>query len=397
MGSDPEFFVVDKKNRVLASDQFFPGKEKPWKFDPGNRKLALFFDGIQAEMNVPASTCREIVSYYIRSCLRAADKKIGKNNSIVIQPSIRVRQSVLNNADPEARIFGCAPDFNAYTLGQNTPEMDASRHLYRYAGGHIHLGISSQYLKKNNTEYRLAKTEEGHIKTIKFIDYVTGAILVIMDKGVNAKRRRTKYGTAGCFRPTPYGLEYRTPSCWWMKSPAAMSLTFGIVRMAWNMLVSKLDEDFINQVGYSQEDLRGIVDESDLVAAKRFWKYLRPCLAVVGESRYNPLHVLSARISKSYGYLGHDKYNKASQNAIKNSKCPAIKNGSTPVFSLAAFEYMVRHGSDTLITDNVAKEWRFSSENMFHNENGFVDGLYSRLVRNKDFLNFQKDFFAKVV
>jgi len=397
MGSDPEFFVVDKKKRVLASDQFFPGKKEPWKFDPlEDEKLTLFFDGIQAEMNVPASTCRETISYYIRACLKAADRKIGKNNSIVMQPSIRVRQSTLNNADPEARIFGCAPDFNAYTLRQNTPKIDASRHIYRYAGGHIHLGVSSPYLKKSSIEYKLAKTEDGHIKAIKFIDYVTGAILVMMDKGINAKRRRTKYGTAGCFRPTPYGFEYRTPSCWWMKSPAAMSLIFGVVRIAWNMLISKLDEDFINQVGYSQEDLRGIVDESDLVAAKRFWKSLRPYLAIVGRSQYNPLHVLSARTSKNSGYIGCFKHDKISQNAIKNSKLPTI-NGGIPVFSLAAFEYMVRHGSDTLVTDDVAKEWHFNSRQKFHNENGFVDGLHNRLVRNKDFLGFQKDFFAKII
>jgi hypothetical protein len=386
---------VDEKDNVVASDQFFPGKEKPWKFDSDNKGLALFFDGIQAEMNVPASTCRESLSYYIRTCLRKANDKIGKKHSIVMQPSIRVKQSVLNNADPEARIFGCAPDFNAYTLGQNTPEMDASRHPYRYAGGHIHLGISSPYLRKDSIQYQLAKTEEGHIKTIKFIDYLTGAILVMMDKGVHAKRRRTKYGTAGCFRPTPYGLEYRTPSCWWMKSPATMSLTFGILRLAWNILVSKADEDLIAQVGYSQEDVRGIVDESDTVAAKKFWKSLRPYLAVTSESRHNPLHLVSLRTSQN-SYVGKFMYDNYQRKNIENNEFP-YKSKGTQVYALAAFEYMVRHGSDVIITDDVAKEWQFNSENAFYNVNGFIDGSFAKLFRNEDFLNFQKDFFAKVI
>jgi len=393
LGTDPEFFVTDKKGKVLASDKFFPGKKEPWHFDINNEYQALFFDGIQAEMNIIPSKCRETVSYFVRQALIKAKEKIGSDHDILLKPSVRVQKSVINGADPQAKIFGCEPDFNAYTLGQNTCEMDASKHPYRYAGGHIHIGMGSKYAKAGNPEYEIAKTEEGHIRAIKFIDYITGAILVMMDKGVDAKRRRTKYGTAGCFRPTPYGLEYRTPSCWWMKSPATFSLTFGLIRLAWNMLISKYDEELVRNVGYSVEDVRGIVDENDTVAAKRFWKQIRPYIAVTTYEQHNPLHIKSIR-TRSNGFI-EDKPQWLK--SISESKMPPIKGGSSPVYSLAAFEYMVKHGSKSFITDNVQEEWSFSSVPKFYNINGFIDGMYSKLCFNADFKKFQKDFITHIL
>jgi len=393
LGSDPEFFIADAKGKVLAADKFFPGKKEPLRFDAEYKNLLLFFDGIQAEINIPASTCRETVSHYIRDGLRKATEVIGEDNKIIMKPSVRVTKTLLKKADPEALIFGCEPDFNAYTGKQNTEAMDASAHMYRYAGGHIHLGMSSAYAKNGN-EYDLAKTEEGHVRAIKFIDYITGAVLVMMDKGPNAKRRRTKYGTAGCFRPTPYGIEYRTPSCWWMKSPAAMSLTFGLTRLAWNLMISGFDEELIKNVGYSLEDVRGIVDENDTVVAKRFWKTIRPYIAVSSRGTHNPLHIKSLR-TPTGGYMGTAK---DGINLINRHKMPKLHGGAgAPVYALAAFEYMVKHGSDLLITDDVSEEWSLKSQNKFFNTNGFVNGMYAKLNDNADFKKFQKDFITHIL
>jgi len=393
MGSDPEFFVADSKGKILASDKFFPGKKKPIIVSGDHKDLKLFFDGIQAELNIPPTACRESVSFFIREALVKAQKIIGEDHHIVLQPSVKVSQKVLNEADPEARIFGCMPDFNAYTLGQNTCEMDASRHLYRYAGGHIHIGMSSVYNRKADMEYKMAKTEEGHIRTIKFIDYITGAILVMLDKGADSKRRRTKYGTAGCFRPTPYGVEYRTPSCWWMKSPTTMSLAFGMVRLAWNMLISNIDEELIKNVGYSQEDVRGIVDESDTVAAKKFWQAIRPYVSIASKSIHNPLNVKSIRTPLS-GFVDE---NKDWKRALIKGKMPFINGGGEPTYALAAFEYILKHGIKGLIDDDVSNEWLFGRRDQFYNVNGFVSGMYSKLSKNTDFKKFQTDFLLNIL
>lgn len=393
LGTDPEFFVADKKGKILASDKFFPDKKEPWLFDERDTKQSLFFDGIQAEMNITPSCCRESVSYSIREGLIAACKRVGKDHDIVLRPSVRVLKSVIDGADDQAKIFGCEPDFNAYTLKRNTCEMDASKHPYRYAGGHIHIGMSSNYARSGSTEHKLAKTEEGHIRAIKFIDYITGAVLVMMDKGADAKRRRTKYGTAGCFRPTPYGLEYRTPSCWWMKSPAAFSLIFGLTRLAWDILISRHDEEVVRHVGYSLDDVRGIVDENDTVEAKRFWRQIRPYIAIASKGVHNPLHIESLRATRG-GYL---KSRESWLVPIAEGSMPELEIGGTPVYALAAFEYMVKHGSNLLITDDVKGEWRLNSLRDFHNVNGFISGMYAKLKGSTDFAKFQEDFITNVL
>lgn len=395
MGTDPEFFVADKKTgKILAADKFFPDKDHPMtieslKADPRNK---LFFDGIQAEINVTSATCRESVGYYVREGLRQAAQTIGKDNMIVVKPSVRVQKSVINAAKPEARIFGCMPDFNAYTRGTNTSEIDASNHPYRYAGGHIHVGVSSSYLKPGDREYNLAKTEEGHLEVIKFFDYVSGPILLLMDKSPESKRRRSLYGSAGCFRPTPYGIEYRTPSCWWLKSSAGMSLAFGMVRVAYNLLLANLSEEFKKAVGYTEDEVRAIINESDIVGAKKFWKAIRPYVAITGFGNSNPLHVKSVRTTGS-GFLDD---NTAWYNYIKNDKPLAFKGCNdkpgTVVHALAAFEYLVHNGSELLISDELATEWCFNSRDAHHAQNGWINQMYYKLAKDDKFTDIQADF-----
>ena len=67
MGGDPEFFIANKKGKVMNADAYLPGKDKPIIVSSRNDyKSKLFFDGIQAEMAVAFSkigraSCRERV------------------------------------------------------------------------------------------------------------------------------------------------------------------------------------------------------------------------------------------------------------------------------------------------------------------------------------------------
>lgn len=408
LGSDPEFFVAEKSTgKILASDKFFPDKDHPM---PVNKQYVdngkLFFDGIQAEINVPKATCREGLIYSLRYALMKATEVIGKDNTIVIKPSVKVQKSVIADAKPDARIFGCMPDFNAYTRGTNTNMVDASMHPYRYAGGHIHIGVSSPYLKPGDREHTLAKTEEGHLETIKFFDYVSGPLLVLMDKSPESKRRRSLYGAAGCFRPTPYGIEYRTPSCWWLKSPAGTSLAFGLVRLAWNILLSNEAEEFKKAVGYTEDEVRAIVNESDVAGSKKFWKAMRPYLAVAGNGNSNPLHIKSVRTLMG-GYIGDNSsewlHNVMNNKPINFDGC--VGDPGIIVHALAVFDYMVRHGSDILISDDLAKEWVFSDREDHYAQNGWVNQMFYKLAKSKefagemttDFLKFQTGFLAETL
>jgi hypothetical protein len=382
MGGDPEYFVADSNGKILNADAFFPGKENPIKVKSRreNVQSELFFDGIQAEMAVAYSTCREYLADNIRWCWEAALAKIPSDHKIVLKPSAKIQREVIEQADPEARRFGCAPDFNAYTLTTNTPEMDASRHPFRYAGGHLHLGVPDKgYRTKDDPYLRMATTEEGHLRIIKFFDLLVTIPTLLLDNGPGARRRRSKYGKAGCFRPTPYGVEYRTPSCWWLKSPLTVSIVYGLARLAWTVVALGMDGAFAQAVGADEETVSGCINESDVSTVKKLWGNMRPYMGLIGFPISNPLNIGSVRTDMQE-YV-KDKY-KGFEGA------PSFKG--KPVYSLAAFEYMLKNGLDSVISNDVKKDWGFDKDYTYHN--GFLNGSYHKLFGNEDFHKFQNDF-----
>ena len=411
-GGDPEFFIADENGEVMASDKIFPGKEKPIEFkgvDCYNGKekdcdnLKLFFDGIQAEMNIGIQRCREYVADNIRICITRALGIMGRKDKtykILLEPSVEVSKEVIEGADPEARRFGCMPDFNAYTLTTNTSEIDATNHPYRYAGGHIHLGVSSPYLKKSSGEYKMAKTEEGHIRIIKLLDLLVGIPCAILDDSKGAIIRRYEYGKSGCFRPTPYGIEYRTPSCWWIKSPITVSLILGLARLAWTIAASysdtNMDEQLFKLIKYEPEDIKGICDESDKKEAIKVWDTLKAYLALIGKQSSNPVHIKNFRSNGIYTHRfdamsgKKPKFYDRNGIVIDEEKIDSF----TPVFPFMVFEYLAKNGLSSIISDNIKKEWSIGRK--FNNCLGFISGTHSELSINKDFLAFQKSMLKEI-
>lgn len=389
LGGDPEFFVADARGVVLNADRFLPGKDDPILVASPhheNRESKMFFDGIQAEIAAAHSNCREYFADNIAECLRIMIDRIPGNHRIILQPSARIQKAIIDNADPEARIFGCMPDFNAYTLCQNTPEMDASNHPFRYAGGHMHFGISSPYYGPDNDEYAIAKTEDGHLRAIKFFDLLVTIPTLLLDNGPGAERRREKYGKAGCFRPTPYGIEYRTPSCWWLRSPMTVSLIYGLGRLAWTMLTKKKDEDIRKAIGCTEDEIRGAIDEADFKTVKRIWENLRPYISLAGVPFGNPLCIASVRTTKASSVKDH--YTGMA------GKLPTLDG--VPVFGLAAFEYALANGIDSVVVNDFKEEWGLNEDRMYKSGNGWINGCFKNLVNNKDFIKFQASFLKSV-
>lgn len=389
IGGDPEFFISDEKGVIRSADDFLPGKHKPLsvKARGEGQYSRLFFDGIQGEMAVHEQQCREYFAGNIEKCWRELYTRIPDDHKVILAPAAKIRKSVLKNADPEARIFGCEPDFNAYTLSQNTPEMDASEHPYRYAGGHMHLGISSQYLN-TGAEFDLAKTEEGHIRAIKFLDLMLTIPTMRLDNDPGSKLRRSKYGKAGCFRPTPYGIEYRTPSCWWLKSPLLVSLSYGLARLAWTVLVSGLEDSYRKVLGFDEETVRGTIDETDNKTADKMWKKMRAYIATSGAYCTNPLHMLSHRATDSR-YIP--------ENYRPWDGTPRFLNYADEgrvVYALAAFEYMRENGVHSVIDKDVKTEWKVG--NKFKSRHGLVIGSYTKLRDNDDFMKFQDSLLKEL-
>lgn len=384
LGGDPEFFIANKRGKVLNADAFLPGKEDPVLVHVvhGDEPSRVFFDGIQAEMAPTHNICREYFTYNIKACWEEVLRRIPNDHKIVLKPAVKIQKSVIEGADPEARRFGCAPDFNAYTLTTNTPEMDASRHPFRYAGGHLHFGaVRAINFGENDPIFKMALTEEGHIKLIKFFDLMVTIPTLLLDNGPGSTKRRSKYGHAGCFRPTPYGIEYRTPSCWWLGSPMLVSLIYGLGRMAWTIMGRSMDEKFREVIKTDEETIRGAIDESDVKTVKKIWDRMMPYLAVIGVPLSNPLHIGSVETTR--GDWVRSRY--------KWTDGPPSLEGKK-VHSLAAFEYMLKHGLSSVISDDVKHEWGLNPDSIY--KNGLINGSFHKLVDNEDFQKFQTSFVS---
>jgi len=286
------------------------------------------------------------------------------------------------------------PDYNAYTLSVNTPEMNAAEHPFRYAGGHIHLGWSSPYLNKHSAEYKMVKDMEMHPKIIKMLDLIVSIPTLPLDNAPGSKMRRDKYGKAGCFRPTPYGVEYRTQSCWWLQSPATAALVLGLGRLAWNIMAADRTDLFLAKLGTDEQEIRGTIDEGDVGNAKKLWRKMRPFIAWIGSPHWNPLHVGSA-------------YNKGLIDMSSFGVNPVSGTLPKTEAGLAFFEYILMNGLDSVIDPkNVAKSWGLSKKpgveaNLMLDKpqyRGFNAGAHLLTVgKKRDFGKFQKSFWKECV
>lgn len=203
IGADPELFIINEKTkRVVSSVGLIPGeKGNPFVADDMPAGFGLETDNILAEFNIPPVTSEEAFINnieYMKQYIDKFVKNINKDLGILCAASKTVDKSQLQS--PQAQLFGCDVDYNAYTEAPNKKPEGAKTNL-RSAGFHIHIGY-----KDNNID--------TSVNLVKYLDMYLGVPSVIYDKD---KRRRSLYGKAGCFRLTPYGVEYRVLSSAMMK------------------------------------------------------------------------------------------------------------------------------------------------------------------------------------
>jgi hypothetical protein len=193
IGADPELFLKNHDNKLISVVGLIGGtKQQPMPIGNG---CAVQEDNVAAEFCIPACySANEFVTsiQYALGDIQIRADKLGLTLANMVASA---------SFDPDqlktrkAREFGCDPDFNAYTLEVN-PRPKADDKTLRSAGGHVHIG-----------------TDKPVEEVIRTLDLFLGVPSVIMDPD---ERRRQLYGKAGCFRPKPYGAEYRTLSNYWI-------------------------------------------------------------------------------------------------------------------------------------------------------------------------------------
>lgn len=218
-GSDPEFMILDNKDVISAIGVL---KHKDKKFKVKNNYF--YHDNVLAECTVkPSKTEKE--------CIENFRESIKELNNLVkpykIDPvsSHRFKKSQLNNH--YAMEISCNPEFCIYKLEEIEPDQDFFlKNSLRTAGGHIHIGTD------------IIKNIEDTIALIKLLDLFVGIPCTFLDNSKESLQRKKVYGKAGRFRLTKYGIEYRTLSNFWLKSPDLVSLVYNLSFFTVNFIKS---------------------------------------------------------------------------------------------------------------------------------------------------------------
>lgn len=230
LGADPEFFIELPNGQMKAITGLIGGsKENPLAIDDhGDFKIQE--DNVAAEYNIPPSYSKEKFIEHILwpqtyiAHLLGTDKFTISRKASASFPKKELR-------DPRTQEFGCEPDFNIWTLGINErPSCDDK--TFRTCGGHVHIGLEDQ-------------SHENIIRVIKNMDHYLGIWSVVADAD---EKRRQLYGKAGCFRPQPHGVEYRTLSNFWIFSPETISEVWDRTQAACNDTNTEYDEQLIQEI-----------------------------------------------------------------------------------------------------------------------------------------------------
>lgn len=250
VGCDPEVFVKKNGTFLSAYGLIKGDKKNPFKVNKG----AVQVDGMALEFNIdPAHTedefCINVQEVFSTMCAMVPGYEV------VATPVAHFDPAYLLGQPQEALELGCDPDFNAWTGLANT-KPDGGRPM-RTASGHVHIGWT------NNADVTSA-SHLGMVKeAMKQLDFFLGLPSLMYDADLE---RREMYGCAGCYRPKPYGAEYRTLSNAWLKSEKLMRWVFRNAQAGMHKLNSGVN------LSQKYGDIQSIINTSDKKAAMKIIK-----------------------------------------------------------------------------------------------------------------------------
>jgi hypothetical protein len=287
IGTDPEFALRKANGDWVSAIPLIPGtKDKPLQLANGSW---LQHDNVALEFAVTPSQYLEEFKRKIKDTLELATMYLPNDVDIVAVPSADFPENELDH--PEAREFGCDPDYNAWTGGVNKFDEDAPNRPLRSFGGHIHIGATDKYhWLKYPAEARMF---------VRWLDVMLGLPSMIIDNSPAARNRRELYGKAGAYRLPAHGVEYRTLSNFWLKDMDRIELFFRLTSEAveyYHKYDTKglvnyiLPDEIINEVFVG--DAQGFFTEirKHNVIKKVTWELFKECAEKAGENEETTLN-----------------------------------------------------------------------------------------------------------
>jgi len=233
LGSDPEVFLLTNQLPKSVCGLIGADKWNPLQVDNMPEGFTFQEDNVALEFGVPpASNANEFVAHI--QAVQSAFLQRYKGLSFSKLSCIVFPDSEMNH--PMAHIFGCEPDFNAWTGLENKKPSPPVKNM-RSAGGHVHVET---------------QLDKHHV--IQAMDLALGVPSVLMDTG---KARRQLYGAAGAHRPKSYGVEYRTLSNFWIFDEK-------LIRWIWRNTATALESVAAGvSLKEFQHDIESCINNSD--------------------------------------------------------------------------------------------------------------------------------------
>lgn len=214
VGADPELFLR-KGNKIMSAIGLIGGtKKNPKPMEGLPKGFAVQEDNVLVEFNIPPATNqRDFNENIVTSVAYVSGLATKLDMSLSKKASASLTKDQLMN--PLAHVFGCDPDFNVWTLEANARPYSEDASL-RSAGGHIHIGVKGF---KDSQKILLGR----------WLDFLIGIPFAAADPDT---KRLQLYGKPGAIRFKPYGIEYRTPSNYWLFKPTLRSDLFVKIKRA---------------------------------------------------------------------------------------------------------------------------------------------------------------------
>jgi hypothetical protein len=265
IGADPELFLVDDlTGGIIPACGLIGGtKDKPHELGGG---FAVQEDNVMVEYNIPPATDPNTFSRYVTEGLNSTMNFVRTKLDTASYSSVAEHLFGYNQLTADgALVFGCSPDFNAYARGEafdalHANVLERARGAWRFAGGHVHIGYGNP---SEVPEYVVAG----------LADLFIGLRSVGADQ---QKERRKLYGQPGRYRPTKYGIEYRTLSNYWIFDPDT-AYGVGIAANQLGHYVESTPKAEIQRLFKETpwNDVRRAISEDDQALARSLISYVR--------------------------------------------------------------------------------------------------------------------------
>lgn len=223
LGADPEIFLQDASGTLISAIGKIGGsKDFPRPLEDLGPGFAVQEDNVALEYNIPPSDSEDALVKNINAAMAHLRREVQymglafSNKSAAFYPKKQL-------ADPRALMFGCEPDFNAWT-GKVNPKPKAPDPTLRSCGGHVHVGVNDVDIEK----------------AVRRMDLCLAVPSAKMDDGL---LRKQLYGKWGAFRPKPYGFEYRVLSNFWVFDEKYIRWVWKTTEQALKMMDTDIEKD----------------------------------------------------------------------------------------------------------------------------------------------------------